>query len=109
MLTSHFRANDRWKPLIYIQGIRATLLRHLKSVNVCGNNLDGTSVDHIAKTILHMPQLEDLNLERNPAIQEKVLASVSMPSVITKLLKVLNLSRTNIVCGSRFVRSTLVF
>ena len=93
----NFRANDLTSgSLRYIQGISANLLRHLKSLNVCGNNLDGTSVDHIAKTIPHMPQLEDLNLDRNPAIQREGAASLLSALCDHKALKVLNLSRTNI-------------
>ena len=93
----NFRSNDLTsQSLRYIQDIPANFLRRLKSLNVCGNNLEGASVDHIAKTIPHMPQLEELNLDRNPAIQREGATSLISALCDHKALKVLNLSRTNI-------------
>ncbi len=50
----HFRSNNLTsQSLQYMQDIPAPFLRHLKRLDVSYNKLDGTVVDHIAKTISH--------------------------------------------------------
>ena len=92
-----FGANDLTSlSLRYMQDIPATFLRHLKRLDVSNNNLDSTAVDHIAKTIPHMPQLEELDLSGNDTIQRGVAALLLSALCNHKALKVLNLSETDI-------------
>ncbi len=91
----NFDSNDLTsESLRYMQDIPAPFLRHLKRLNVSSNKLDGTAVDHIAKTIPHMPQLEVLNLSGN--CTKKGGASLVLALCDHKALKELNLSGTNI-------------
>ena len=82
--------------LCHLQDIPAHFLRHLKRLALSNNNLDRTAVDHIAKTIPHMPQLEEFKLNRNRDIQRG--GAVSLVSVLRdhKALKCLDLYGTNI-------------
>ncbi len=92
-----FRSNDHTSHSVrYMLDIPAPFLRHLKRLDVNCNKLDGTAVDHIAKTIPHMPQLEELNLSSNPTIQRGGAASLVSALCDHKALKKLNLLGTNI-------------
>ena len=56
--------------LSHLMDIPAHVLRHLKGIDLQGNRLDRTGMDHIAKTIPHMPELENLTLSDNGAISK---------------------------------------
>ncbi len=79
----------------YMQDIPTHFLRHLKRFIVCYNKLDGTAVDHIAKTIPHMPQLEELDLARNKIQRGGAVSLVSALCDHTALKK-LDLAENNI-------------
>ncbi len=77
--------------LRYMQDIPTHFLRHLKKFIVCYNQLSGTAVDHIAKTILHVPQLEEFDLRKNN-IQRGGAASLISALCDQTALKKLNLA-----------------
>ena len=81
--------------LCHLQDIPVHYLHQLKSLDLSANNLDRTAVDHITKTISHMPQLEQLMLFSNPDIQRGGAVSLVSALCDYKVLKSLNLSNTN--------------
>ena len=82
--------------LCHLQDIPVHYLHHLKSLNLSLNNLDRTAVDHLAKNIPYMPQLEELTLGYNPDIQRGGAVSLVSALCDHKALKNLNLLDTNI-------------
>ena len=82
--------------LSHLVDIPAHILCHLEDINLSLNKLDCTGMDHIAKTIPHMPQLETLNLGGNPDINRSGAVAVVSALCDHKVLKALNLSHTNI-------------
>ena len=82
--------------LSHLVDIPAHILRHFKDIDLSVNKLDRTSMDHIAKAIPHMPQLEALNLKANPDINRGDAVAVVSALCEHKVLKELNLSHTNI-------------
>ena len=82
--------------LCHLQDIPVHYLHHLKSLNLSSNNLDQTAVDHIAKTIPHMPQLEKLRLSYNRDIQRGGAVSLVSALCDHKALNSLGLTNTNI-------------
>ena len=82
--------------LSHLVDIPAHILCHLKEINLSLNKLDRTGMDHVAKTIPHMPQLETLNLWGNPDINRGGAVAVVSALCDHKVLKELNLSYTNI-------------
>ena len=55
--------------LCHLQDIPAHFLHYLRSFNLSHNSLNCNAVEYIAKTIPHMPQLEELRLRGNRDIQ----------------------------------------
>ena len=82
--------------LCHLQDIPVHYLHHLKSLDLSRNNLNRIAVDHIAKTIPHMPQLEKLMLSYNRDIQRGGAVSLVSALCDHKALKSLDLSLTNI-------------
>ena len=82
--------------LSHLVDIPAHILCHLEEIDLSLNKLDRTGMDHIAKTIPHMPQLEALNLGGNPDINRGGAVAVVSALCDHKVLKELYLSRTNI-------------
>ena len=82
--------------LFHLQDIPVNYLHHLKSLDLSRNNLDPIAMDHIAKTIPHMPQLEQLILYYNSDIQRGGAAYLVSALCDHKALKSLHLSNTNI-------------
>ena len=82
--------------LSHLVDIPAHILCHLKKFDLSHNKLDRTSMDHIAKTIPHMPQLETLNLKVNRGINRGGAVAVVSALCDHKVLKELDLSITNI-------------
>ena len=84
--------------LCHLQDIPVHYLHHLKTLNLSWNNLDRIAVDHVAKIIPHMPQLEKLMLNFNPDIQSG--CAVSLVSALCDhqalIMKRLHLCCTNI-------------
>ena len=90
-------SNELTSPsLCHLPDIPVHYLHHLKSLKLSRNNLDRIAVDHIAKTIPHMPQLEELMLYLNPDIQEGGAVSLVSALCDHKALKSLDLRHTNI-------------
>ena len=93
--------------LIHLVDIPARILRHLKEIKLCLNRLDRTGMDHIAKTIPHMPQLETLNLwsrgnqqrwccSRCMTLSECGITATGGTALATSLLEITTLERLNI-------------
>ena len=82
--------------LSHLVDIPAHILRHLKEMDLSRNKLDHTGMDHVAKTIPHMSQLETLNLGGNPGINRGGAVAVVSALCDHQVLKELNLSYTNI-------------
>ena len=82
--------------LCHLVDIPAHILCHLEGISLANNKLDCTGMDHIAKTIPHMPQLKYLNLGCNSDINRGGAVAVVSALCDHKVLKVLNLSNTNI-------------
>ena len=82
--------------LRHLQDIPVHHLHHLESFDLSWNDLDQIAVDHIAKTIPHMLQLEQLMLYSNPNIQRGGAVSLLSALCDHKALKRLGLSNTNI-------------
>ena len=80
--------------LCHLQHIPVHYLHHLKSLDLSWNNLDRTAVDHLSKTIPHMPQLEELTINYNPDIQRGGAVSLVSALCDHKALKSLGLRRT---------------
>ena len=76
--------------------IPAHILCHLKTIDLSCDKLDRTGMDHIAKTIPHMPQLETFNLRGNPDINRGDAVAIVSALCDHKMLKELDLSNTNI-------------
>ena len=82
--------------LIHLVDIHVHILCHLEEIDLSSNQLDRTGMDHIAKTIPQMPQLETLNLRVNPDINRGGAVAVVSALCDHKVLKELDLSNTNI-------------
>ena len=82
--------------LSHLVDIPAHILCHLKEIDLRYNKLDRTGMDHFAKTIPHMPQLETLNLGINRDINRGGAVAVVSALCDLQVLKELNLSHTNI-------------
>ena len=82
--------------LSHLLDVPAHILCHVKEFDLSRNKLDRTGMDHIAKTISHMPQLETLNLGNNPNINRGGAVAVVSALCDHQVLKELNLSNTNI-------------
>ena len=80
----------------HLVDIPAHILCHLKKMDLSYNELDHTRMDHIAKTIPHMPQLETLDLGDSPDINRGGAVAVVSALCEHKVLKELVLSNTNI-------------
>ena len=81
--------------LSHLVDIPAHILCHLEEIDLFSNELDRTGMDHIAKTIPHMPQLETLNLGGNRDINRGGAVAVVSALCDHQLLKELNLSLNN--------------
>ena len=82
--------------LRHLVDIPAHILCHLKEIDLRNNKLDRTGMDHIAKTIPHLPQLETLSLWGNADINRGGAVAVVAALCDHKVLKQLDLSVTNI-------------
>ena len=82
--------------LSHLVDVPVHILCHLKKIHLCYNKLDRTGMDHIAKTIPHMPQLETLDLRNNAGINRGGAVAVVSALCDHKVLKQLHLSCTNI-------------
>ena len=82
--------------LSHLVDIPVYILCRLKKIDLHGNKLDRTGMDHVAKTIPHMSELEVLNLGDNPDINRGCAVAVVSGLRGHKVLKVLDLSDTNI-------------
>ena len=80
----------------HLVDVPAHILCHLKEINLRNNKLDRTGMDHIAKTIPHMPQLETLDLRINRDINRGGAVAVVSALCDHQVLKELYLSSTNI-------------
>ena len=99
---AHLNSLDRsvneltYQSLCHLQDIPVHYLHHVKSLDLSCNNLDRIAVNHIVKTIPHMPQLEQLVLLYNPDIQRGGAVSLVTALCDHKALKSLTLDNTNI-------------
>ena len=82
--------------LSHLVDIPAHILCHLKEINLSGNKLDRTGMDHVAKTIPHMPQLVTLLLGGNADINRGCVVAVVSALCDHQVLEWLDLSGTDI-------------